>query len=1401
MTQFYEQFKKELNPNPYWMVTVFDALEKLADYSKDENELFGVLQPSFGEMIEPVFFLIQNRDGLVKEFKEHKKKQEEENRHKNRQKQKTNGFAVSSRKKRLEKKYGTEEDALTNHTVLAMIGMDEDLISTEEKLGLKSKSLKKGLRDISELYAEDLEPEDEMIDFVNIRIDEVKQKLGLRYKKIDLPEYLVYECLPESSKNTKDKTELMAISSLPSHIQCVFKGITHLNQLQSSVKDCAFGSDENMLVCAPTGAGKTNVALLTILREVERTFNKEESKAGEFKIVYVSPLKALAAEVVDKFGAKLRTLGVKVREFTGDMGLTKQELQETHIIVATPEKWDVMTRKTDSITEMVNLIIIDEIHLLDEERGRVLECIVARTQMTIERRQKRTRLVGLSATLPNYVDVARFMKVQKGLFYFSEAYRPVPLYKKFVGVRQPKAQKQQGRRENTQNKGGKKKRTKRKDWRDVMSEVTYDIVKDNLLQGEQVLVFVHSRKDTYRTCEKLLEMAEIKQESHLFAPKPGSKRVKEHQLSNKDLKKLVVNGLGSHNAGLPRRDRRAIEEGFACGYLRVVSCTATLAWGVNLPAHAVVIKGTDIYEPGVGWKDMSILDVQQIFGRAGRPQFDTYGEAVLITKVERLNDFMGMMSNKKPIESNFESCLTEALNAEVSLGNITSVREAFDYVKRTFFYVRCRKNPIVVGAKSAAHIDGALMDIIEENIFNLHRLRLLRYDPQSGSVESTELGRIASYYYINTRTMEKFCTYLNFYDSNQGEDQARNIDLAGDIEDQNLMAILAQASEFSNLQVRQDEFQELKEIEKESFFEDVNGNFTRMLKLEKEKSGKVNTGGVTDLRQQQEKEGFDSYEKVMLLIQGYLSMLHYETYSLVADTNYIVQNGTRILRCIFEICLRKNLAYLSLTVLRWCRYMECCIRDDLTPLRVFCYENVKRGMQNVRSGFSIKKSPQFIDEMTCRKIERKEQEDTFVSLYGSIRSMRQNPEIQMVLGLSKSEGNKLNRVLKFFPLLKIEYSLRPVAQSILKVNLEIVPDFYYSKQFHYHKEVFWAIVEDKGEILHSEEFGIYTKNLIEGKRIEKVELSFFVPLRASKYPYMLFILSDRFPGADIEIELDLSEIMIHTEKMEYTDLLTLRPLAVSTLQNKKIENLYHPIKYFNPIQTQVFHALYHTDNNCLVGAPTGSGKTIISELGILRVFEHFSKGKVVYVAPYKALAKERLKDWKRKFGKGLGKSILELTGDYTPDLNALINSDILITTPEKWDGISRNWQKRSYVTHVSLIIFDEIHLLGQDRGAVIEVIVSRMNYISKQVSKKIRMIGLSTAMANGADVANWFGVPKHFMFNFKPNVRPVPVEIHFKGFSEKNYCPRMNSMNKPAYNDIKKFAFNAPVMVNFFLIF
>jgi activating signal cointegrator complex subunit 3 len=123
----------------------------------------------------------------------------------------------------------------------------------------------------------------------------------------------------------------------------------------------------------------------------------------------------------------------------------------------------------------------------------------------------------------------------------------------------------------------------------------------------------------------------------------------------------------------------------------------------------------------------------------------------------------------------------------------------------------------------------------------------------------------------------------------------------------------------------------------------------------------------------------------------------------------------------------------------------------------------------------------------------------------------------------------------------------------------------------------------------------------------------------------------------------------------------------------------------------------------------------------------------------KALVKERIKDWSVRLGQ-LGKSVVELTGDVTPDIKVISTSDVIVTTPEKWDGISRSWQNRNYVQKVALIIIDEIHLLGEDRGPVLEVIVSRTNFIASHTSKTLRIVGLSTALANAVDLGNWLGI-------------------------------------------------------------
>ena len=198
---------------------------------------------------------------------------------------------------------------------------------------------------------------------------------------------------------------------------------------------------------------------------------------------------------------------------------------------------------------------------------------------------------------------------------------------------------------------------------------------------------------------------------------------------------------------------------------------------------------------------------------------------------------------------------------------------------------------------------------------------------------------------------------------------------------------------------------------------------------------------------------------------------------------------------------------------------------------------------------------------------------------------------------------------------------------------------------------------------------------------------------------------------------------------------------------------------------------------------------------MFRVFNSRPDGKIVYIAPLKALVRERVDDWKVKIEQNMGRRIVELTGDVTPDLRAIMEADVIVTTPEKWDGVSRGWQTRKYVREVALIVIDEIHLLGEDRGPVLEVIVSRTNFIREKTSNNIRIIGLSTAIANAQDLASWLDIKKFGLYNFKPSVRPVPIEVHVNGYPGKNYCPRMALMNKPAFRAVLQHSPEKPVLV------
>merc|ERR1719312_2240534 len=218
------------------------------------------------------------------------------------------------------------------------------------------------------------------------------------------------------------------------------------------------------------------------------------------------------------------------------------------------------------------------------------------------------------------------------------------------------------------------------------------------------MIFVHTRNGTANTAMVMKEMAQQNGETSLFQPEESSQlglaKNAIEKSRNRQLRELFSAGFAMHHAGMLRSDRNLVEKYFASGQIRVLVCTATLAWGVNLPAHGVVIKGTEIYDAKRGsFVDVGILDVLQIFGRAGRPQFDTSGHGIIITTHDKLSHYLSLLTNQFPIESNFVNLICDNLNAEISLGTVTNVDEAVKWLSYTYLFVRMRRNPLVYGIR------------------------------------------------------------------------------------------------------------------------------------------------------------------------------------------------------------------------------------------------------------------------------------------------------------------------------------------------------------------------------------------------------------------------------------------------------------------------------------------------------------------------------------------------------------------------------------------------------------------------------------------------------------------------------------------------------------------------------
>ncbi|KDQ08833.1 hypothetical protein BOTBODRAFT_117913 [Botryobasidium botryosum FD-172 SS1] len=1081
---------------------------------------------------------------------------------------------------------------------------------------------------------------------------------------------------------------------------------TTLNRIQSIVYNTAYTTNENLLVCAPTGAGKTDVAVLAILRVLDQNLATSKFtttnlagaiKRDDFKIIYVAPMKALAAEIVRKLGKRLAWLSIQVRELTGDMQLTRAEIAATQIIVTTPEKWDVVTRKPTGEGELaskVKLLIIDEVHLLNDDRGAVIETIVARTLRQVESTQSLIRVVGLSATLPNYVDVATFLGVSPyhGMFYFDSSFRPIPLEQHFLGI-----------------KGKAGSILARKN----LDHVVYNKVLDLVREGHQVMVFVHARKETVKAAMAIRDSAtfegvlhEFDTSDHLFH---GSFRREIGMSRNKEMKQLFDIGMGIHHAGMLRSDRNMMERMFEARAIKVLFCTATLAWGVNLPAHAGMIYGTQVYDSGKGaFVDLSVLDVLQIFGRAGRPGMELSGVGYLCTNIEKLDHYLDSVTSQHPIESRFHVGIVDALNAEISLGTVANIADGIQWIGYTYMFVRMQKNPMVYGMVYGEVIDDPQLgskrsQLITTAAQTLANARMIQFDEQSGTFSITDLGRIAAKYYIRHTSIETF-----------------NKEFRPRMSEADVLRVLCMSSEFDQIQVRENEIEELKVMQDRAPCDVKDGTDTSQ--------GKV----------------------VNILLQGYISGERVEDFALVSDTAYAAQNGGRIIRSLLEIAISRKWANAS-TVLMG---MSKAVEKKMWPF----------------------KNPLFQCKLKMDVLYRLEERADELSV--AELASKTAAELGQLIGMNEIHGKAILDAAMQFPTAALTYALRPLSSELLKIEVVVRTAFKWNAKVHGSSEPFWLWVEDSDGT-----YILQWMHLVFTPSTERLDVEFVIPIRGAEPPSMvrLRFVSDRWLGAEEEVDIDLTDLIMPTTARDRTPLQDLPVLSLSALRNPVLEQGYSSrLHYFNSIQTQCFWVIYNTQRNVLISAPAAGGKSLLGQValtypdrGAVRLRP---KTNILVILPRKVAA--------RDFADGL-RDVAQHLAIHVDFVRAPAELDryrqpcIRVTTARCLLEALSGAKTLSFLRSLSLVLLDDLESIDD----TYELAVSLLAHAAQTLP--VRYVGLSGVVGDPSGLADWLRIPEDCIYNFRPIDRDQSLSRTVHTFTIPPSAALLKAMAKPVYRTIR----------------
>ncbi|KAL9001327.1 MAG: hypothetical protein Q9169_000218 [Polycauliona sp. 2 TL-2023] len=522
--------------------------------------------------------------------------------------------------------------------------------------------------------------------------------------------------------------QLVSPSELPDRFRSIFP-FPLFNAVQSKCFGTAYKSSDNLVLAAPTGSGKTVILELSICQLMAGF------QTGQFKIVYMAPTKSLCAERQKDWQSKFASLDLQCAELTGDTDHGQLRMvQNASIIITTPEKWDSMTRKWKDhakLMQLVKLFLIDEVHILNETRGACLEAVVSRMKSV----GSNVRFLALSATVPNSDDIATWLGLNPATQHvpacrerFGEEFRPVKLQKHVYGL------------SFTGNDWGFDK---------VCDPKLPEIITKHS-RKKPIMVFCITRKATVSTAKLLANWWSIKSARERQWAGPTFKLAAQ----DPDLKETLSAGVAFHHAGLDPTDRHVVEKGFLEGQVNVICCTSTLAVGVNLPCHMVIIKNTVCFQEE-GLKEYADLEIMQMLGRAGRPQFEDSAVAVIITKQEKLQKYEKMVSGQQLLESSLHLNLIEHLNAEIGLGTIHSLYTAKRWLAGTFFYVRLGQNPghyKLDGDATNLNLEDRIERICQRDIDLLLNTQLVR--DETDRITCTEFGDAMARYYVKFETMK-----------------------------------------------------------------------------------------------------------------------------------------------------------------------------------------------------------------------------------------------------------------------------------------------------------------------------------------------------------------------------------------------------------------------------------------------------------------------------------------------------------------------------------------------------------------------------------------------------------------------------------------------------------------------